>query len=172
MLKRISCLLAFGLGALAQGEEQKIVVNLEGLRYPPLARQARIQGNVVFRVSASGRELVSSAKPLLTPAAEDNFKTWMLPPLATGNYLVTYHFVLEVDVDVPPKYQTVPIGNGFSRFFRHLIGAPTTKTKILCYIPRDPNPIAPSFTIETGADTKIDVFAGAPSVCLETVGAP
>jgi hypothetical protein len=92
MVKRIACLLAFGLSALAQSEEPKIAVNLDGFRYPPIARQARIQGNVVIRVRASGRELISSAYPFLTPAAEDNLKTWMLPPLATGNYLVTYHF--------------------------------------------------------------------------------
>jgi hypothetical protein len=164
--KTFACVIGLGLGAFAQSEEPKVVVNLDGLRYPPIAREARIQGSVVFQVSAKGRELVSSANPLLTPAAEDNLKTWILPPLAAGNYLITYHFVL--DESAPPKQKTVPIGSGFSRFFRRLVGAPTTKVVDTCYGPGDPNPIAPSYTIETGAETKINVIAGAPSVCLNT----
>jgi hypothetical protein len=165
MVKRISCLLAFGLGAVAQSDGPKVVVNLDGFRYVPIARQARIQGNVVFRVSASGREFVSSANPLLTPAAEDNLKTWTLPPLANGSYHITYHFVL--DVDAPPKLQSVPIGNGFSRFFRRLVGAPTTKTvKTFCYSVRD-DP-APSYVIVAEDDVKIDVTAGALPMCVQT----
>jgi hypothetical protein len=169
-VKWIACIFAFGFAAFAQSEEPKIVVNLDGFRYPPIAIQARIQGTVVFRVSANGRELVSSAESLLTPAAEGNLKTWVLPPLTTGSYVVTYHFFL--DENAPPRRKSLPIGNGFSRFFRRLVRAPTTKVVDACYQAGDPNPIAPRFTVEAGADTRIDVFAGAPPLCLETVGAP
>jgi hypothetical protein len=90
--KTFACVIGLGLGAFAQTEETKVVVNLDGFRYPVIAKQAGIQGNVVFRVSRNRRELVSSANTLLKPAAEDNLKTWTLPPLAAGGYVVTYHF--------------------------------------------------------------------------------
>lgn len=151
------------LGAFAQREEPKIVVNLDGFRYPPIAKQARIFGDVAFRVGPRGRELVSSANPLLTAAAESNLQTWTLPPLATGSYLITYHFVpLETG---PPKQQSVPIGSGLSRFFRRLVGAPTTKTvEIFCYSARDPDP-APSYAIKTGDDKRIDITTGVLPIC-------
>jgi hypothetical protein len=91
-LRTVGCVLAFGLGAFAQSDGPKVIVNLDGFRHPPIARQVRIQGDVVFKVSPKGGELISSANPLLTPAAQDNLKTWTLPPVATGAYIVTYHF--------------------------------------------------------------------------------
>jgi hypothetical protein len=124
--RTVGCVLAFGLGAFAQ--EPNVVVKLEGVRYPVIARQARIQGDVVFRVTPNGRELVSSANPILTPIADVNLGTWTLPPGASGGYLVTYHFeILEAGKT------RVPIGNGFTRFFRRLAGAPTEKTFSKCY---------------------------------------
>ncbi len=61
------------LGAFAQSEEPKIVVNLDGFRYPPIAKQAHIGGDVVLRLS--GLEVVSVGDPLLAPAARDNVRT-------------------------------------------------------------------------------------------------
>jgi hypothetical protein len=157
-LRTFAGTLVFALGALAQSEEPKIVVNLGGLRYPPIAKQARIQGNVVFRVTASGRELASSANPLLTPAAEDNLKTWTPPPLEDGSYLVTYHF------EILQATRSVPIGSGLGRFLRRLVGAPTTKA-VGCFPTGEPDP-APRYVIATGGG--IDVFAEGHFVCLPT----
>jgi hypothetical protein len=95
--KAIAGLLLFACGAFAQGVEPQMVVNLDGFRYPPIAKQARVHGDVVFRVNQNGRTLVSSGNPLLTPAVADNLRTWTLPPRATGDYIVTFHFkILDV----------------------------------------------------------------------------
>jgi hypothetical protein len=165
MVERIACLLVFGLGALAQSEEPKIAVNLDGFRYPPIARQARIQGNVVLRVRAGRREIFSSANPLLTPVAEDNLKTWMLPPLATGNYLVTYHFSI---LPAGTKPETVPIGNSFDRFFLRLVHAKTVKVVQRCYNETGTEDAARSTTHEAGGDLLIDVFATTKLGCQAT----
>src|SRR5580704_15509069 len=106
MVKAAIAILAFGLWAFAQGEEPKLVVNLDGFRYPPIARQARIQGDVVFRVTQNGRELVFSANPLLRPAAENNLNMWPLPPIEEGTYIITYHFVI-----LNWEARSVPTGN-------------------------------------------------------------
>jgi hypothetical protein len=123
-------LLLCGLGGWAQQEAPKISVNVEGFRYPVIARSARIQGDVVFEVSASGTKLLTAAHLILTEAARKNLETWTLPPLEAGRYLVTYHFELLGD-EVARK--TVRIGSKFERFFRRLVGAPTQRVVNTCY---------------------------------------
>lgn len=151
------------LSALAQSEEPKIVVDLDGFRYPPIAKQAHIGGDVVLRLS--GQEVVSVGNPLLAPAARDNVRTWTLPPLRTGRYKVTYHF----EILDPPRQHSVPIGNGFGRFFRRLVGAPT-KTVVFYRCEETPTPPdpAPRFTVSTGSDVAIDVFGDGYSPCRMT----
>lgn len=74
LLRTVGCVLAFGLGAFGQSEEPKVVVNLDGLRYPLIAAEARITGNVIFEASGTEHTLIFTANPLLTPAAEGNLK--------------------------------------------------------------------------------------------------
>jgi hypothetical protein len=81
-VERLGCLLLCGLGAWAQ-EAPKIVVSIEGFRYPPIAAAARIQGDVTFEVSASGVKLMDG-NPLLVSAAQTNLETWALPPPQHG----------------------------------------------------------------------------------------
>ncbi len=52
-VEQLGCLLLCGVAAWAQQETPKIVVNVEGFRYPPIARSAHIQGDVIFQVAAS-----------------------------------------------------------------------------------------------------------------------
>lgn len=92
-IKAAACTFAFGLGAWAQQEAPKITVNVEGIRYPPIAAAARIQGDVTFEVSASGVKLMDG-NPLLAPAAQTNLETWAPPPPQHGKYQVLYRFKL------------------------------------------------------------------------------
>ncbi len=163
----VGCLLLCGLGAWAQQREApKIVVNVEGFRYPRIASQARIAGDVPFEISSSGQKLVTAASPLLAEPARRNLETWTLPPLDSGKYLVRYHFeFLEDGV----KQKTVPIGSKFGRFFRRLVGAPTEKVVNTCYRADDPTAYpAPRYTVVTDGDVKIDVFTGTFANCINT----
>jgi hypothetical protein len=165
-VEQFGCLLLFGLGAWAQQEAPKIDVNVEGFRYPPIAATARIQGDVIFQVFSADVDLVTG-NPILARAAQTNLQTWDLPPF-NGNYLVRYHF--ELDKEGGAHTKTVPIGNKFGRFFRHLVGAPTQKAvKNYCYGSNDPAPDPPPrYAVVSEGDVKIDVFVGAVARCLNT----
>lgn len=80
---RAGLVLFFALGAFAQSEEPKAVVNLDGLQYPRLAEIAVIQGDIRFAVETSGRRLVSG-NPLLARAAEADSQTWSCRLLRAG----------------------------------------------------------------------------------------
>ena len=162
--KLTGCLLGIRLWAFAQSDEPKIGVNLEGLRYPPIARQARILGSVVFEVTPAGRKLLSASSPLLAKPAEENLATWELPPLENGKYVVAYRF--EFSEKVAVKRVAVPIGNKLQRFFRKLVGAQTETVVNRC--DNHPNDLPPTFTVTKGDDTKIDVSVPAYEPCLET----
>jgi len=124
MAKAVASILAFGLVAFAQSEEAKIKVNIEGFRYPPIARSARIQGVVTFEVSASGVKLVDGNR-ILAAAAQANLETWTLPPPQHGNYPVLYHFKLSGD-------RGRELGNEFHRFFLRLVHPSTWGPERIC----------------------------------------
>jgi hypothetical protein len=172
VIRLVGCLLVLGLGAFAQSEEPKISVNLDGFKYPPIARQARIRGVVVFELTAAGRKLLSESSgglPILSNAAGENLTTWTLPPLATGRYLISYHFEFLMDGPcVSPRWEAIPIGNKFERFLRRLVRAKTETLVYRGYTAEDPSP---TFTIAKGDDVKIDIFAGALSSCIQTEAA-
>jgi TonB family protein len=73
--------------------------------YPPLARQARIQGDVRVRFKTDG-ELVKEAEAvsgqeLLRKAAEENVRTWRFVPHTPATFYVTFRYKLASgDVDV------------------------------------------------------------------------
>ena len=156
--------MAVSLGVFGQSEGPKIVVNLDGFHYPVIARQARIQGDVLFELSADGRRLVSGG-PLLATAAEANLETWTLEPLAAGRYRVWYHFVLSN----PLKTEVAPLGNKFDRFLLRLFHAPTTT--IVYHCDADPSKQVESrryATSREGDDYVVDVFVTGWSPCLNT----
>lgn len=124
----VSCVLLCCVAAWAQQEAPKIAVNVEGFRYPPIARSAQIQGDVIFQVSASGARVIAGY-PLLAKAAQVNLETWTLPPFEGGNYLVWYHFRLD---EPGTKTETELIGSRFNRLFLRLFGAPTKKVVVVC----------------------------------------
>ena len=66
-------------------------VNCAKPSYPPIAKQARIQGAVVLSavIAKDGTveklTVISSANPLLTPAAMDAVKKWVYIPTILNN---------------------------------------------------------------------------------------
>jgi hypothetical protein len=154
-----------GSVVLAQQESQGIKVNIENFRYPALAASVRIQGDVIFEVSASGHRLVSG-HPLLAPAAERNLGTWTLPPIEDGKYTIHFHFQL---LDAGTKQETVLIGDKFDRFFLRLVRAPTKRIVTYCYNDPATEPQTRYTVREEGSDYIIDVFVFALPHCLPTV---
>jgi len=140
-------------------------VNLDGYHYPPLAASAHIQGDVTFEVSAAGQGLVSG-HPLLVRSAQDNLKTWSLPPLQSGKYLINYHF--QVIGEGVTAEKMVPIGNKFERFFFHLVRAPTKKVIRVCS--SDLMLTAPPrhTMVQEGDGIVIDVFVAGLARCIQT----
>jgi len=102
---RIRPLLWLALCATAFGvcQAQTVVPDsLPELKYPPIARAAHIEGDVVvsFRQTAEGRTVdvaPVSGHPMLQGIAVENVKAWQLKPrakLAGTAYRVTFHFQL------------------------------------------------------------------------------
>ena len=73
------------------------VVDFEDMRYPPLARTARIQGVVVIRVTLDDAGRVKNADALSGPAllVEDslaNVRKWRFQPNPEKSAVAVYHF--------------------------------------------------------------------------------
>jgi hypothetical protein len=66
--------------------------------YPPLGRQARIQGAVILRVSTDGKRIVKfeseSGPPLLVQAVKENTKTWEFEPHKPISFEVRFQYRL------------------------------------------------------------------------------
>jgi protein TonB len=88
---------------VSQGVSQGLLVKRVNPVYPPLARQARIQGQVILRAviskdgSIEGLQLVSG-HPMLAPAAIEAVKQWKYKP-----YLLNGEPV-EVDTEVQVNF--------------------------------------------------------------------
>ena len=92
-------LIALLLLTLSTQSQPRVPIHVESLLYPPLARQARITGDVVLIVdiASDGRVSVTmrrSGHPLLLQAAEDNVKTWRFQNGEEQEMEITYHFRL------------------------------------------------------------------------------
>lgn len=157
---QLGYLLLCGLGAWAQQEAPKIVVNVEGFRYPPIARSAIIQGDVLFEVSDSGPRLVSG-HPILAPAAQKNLETWTLPRLERGRYLISYHFVLLRE----SKRVAVPIGDMLDRLFLRVFHAPTERVYTVEACDTETKTAMRQTISNAGDDFVIDVFATSKPAC-------
>src|SRR5712692_7421649 len=103
----LSVLLMVVPSALAQESTEalpKVVQHSEPI-YPPLARQARIQGEVSVKVTTDGesaREAVAqTGHTLLRKAAEDNVKTWKFASHTPSTFNVTFRYkLMESSVEV------------------------------------------------------------------------
>ncbi len=67
--------------SMSQVTHYPVVTSGETPLYPPVARAARIQGEVQLRITTDGSKPVSvtivSGQPILAKAAQDNAKTWI-----------------------------------------------------------------------------------------------
>jgi TonB family protein len=98
----------FGITMAAQTEPTLVTVNMP--KYPPLARQARVEGVVklTFTLSTNSTEPtnieVVSGHPMLKWAAIDNVKTWKFenPYAVDRKYETTFRYRLSgVEVPLP-----------------------------------------------------------------------
>jgi TonB family protein len=89
-------LAAVAAGAQDPGESLPKLISHADAQYPPIARTARIMGDVVVKIITDGQLVVEakaeSGPPLLQNAAEDNAKTWKFAPHTPGTFRVTYRF--------------------------------------------------------------------------------
>jgi len=88
----------------------KVVQHAEPI-YPPLARQARIQGEVRVKVTTDGESVhdaeAETGHPLLRKAAEDNARTWKFVPHTPSTFHVTFRYKL-LPTDVCVEFLTSP----------------------------------------------------------------
>ena len=93
-------LIVLFLMTVSPTSEPRRPIHVESLIYPPVARQARITGDVVLIAQIGPDGSVSipirqSGHPLLLQAAEDNLKTWKFQTGESQEMEITYHFKLK-----------------------------------------------------------------------------
>ena len=152
--------------AVSLAAQEPVRPNLDGFKYPALARAARIEGTVEFVVNADGIELVSG-HPMLAAAAKSNLEKWAIPlptdtPLSvTYIFRLTGDFVQNVEVDEP-------IGDRFDRFFLRLFHRPAVRRvkKVTCIESKDSSaPVSDKIKHDLSG-IEIDIEAG--SLCIQT----
>ncbi len=151
----IACVFSIGFAALAE-DNSEIVSKVEAVRYAPLARQARIQGEVRLHLGEKGVEVISG-HPLLAQTAMQSFKD-------LGVADAVYHFSL-VDSTVQITSRTVQRGDAFDRLILRALRIKTEK------IVRGPDECvetpAPTNRIDlTKNPVEIWIYGSVP--CLET----
>src|SRR5215471_15549149 len=78
-------------------EGSGLASKVEAVRFPPLARQARIQGDIKLHSGADGITLVNG-HPLLARVALDNLKE--LGKVSDVEIEAVYHFVLVNETEI------------------------------------------------------------------------
>ena len=135
---------------------------IEAARYNPLARQARIQGDVELR---SGRDEITviNGHPLLAQEAVSNLKG--LGKFSDVEIEAIYHFVL---VDGTYTRVTTRVEKKGNRFERLILRAFMMKTeKVVEYTECVENPTPQKNRIEaTGNHIEVWIYGG--SMCLQT----
>jgi len=130
--------------AVSLAAQEPVRPNLEGLKYPVVARFNGIQGTVELVVKSDGIQLVSG-HPLLVAAAKSNLEKWATPRASGTSLLVTYVFRL-TDSAVENVEVDEPIGNKFDRFFLRFFHRPVTRRikEYRCVYPEDYSPAVKS----------------------------
>ena len=122
MTRRMTVLAAAWLLAgmgVAPGQESdsvddrgvKVVAHVP-LRYPQIARAARVEGLAVVAVSFDANGAVTDARvlsgwPILREAAAENVRRWTFAPSGQGRAVVVYDFQLSetcIDDQPPPPF--------------------------------------------------------------------
>jgi len=99
------------LATFAQ-EDSRLASSIETLRFPPLARQAGIQGDVRLRSGSDGLT-VAYGHPLLAQVAVAHLKEFGKLSEAEGD--VIYHFLLVDETEIRATKTTVKKSNRFGR---------------------------------------------------------
>ena len=153
------CLLAATFAAAAQTPPPELASQIQQVRYPPLARQARIQGTVRL-AKTNGAVTVLAGHPLLIPIA---FRaTEALSGLDNITVTVRFEFTGERTYYVD-KPVVVPITNRFERSLRRLFRRQTERViyESVCESPPSP----PNTISISGAHVEIRVATA--EKCLE-----
>ena len=135
---------------------------IEAARYNPLARQARIQGDVELR---SGRDEITviNGHPLLAQEAVSNLKG--LGKFSDVEIEAIYHFAFVDNTEIRVTKRIEKRGN---RFERTILRALMRKTeRVVEYQECVEKPILPKNKIELGED-RLEVWIYASNVCLQT----
>jgi hypothetical protein len=104
--------------------------DMTGMRYGPLARQARISGIVKLKVSPGTLEIIVESGPsILVSGAKDNLAKWRFDPPLTEPIIVEYVFRLPGQTCTN---ETVPRSNAFGLFFLRILEKPTDKIVADC----------------------------------------
>src|ERR1700690_1794256 len=123
MLKSLALASWLAVTLLAQ---DSIHPNVDGFKYPALAKSARVQGTVQFLVTPGGIR-VSSGHPMLVLAARNNLEKWAAPGSLSAPLSVTYNFRLTDAITTQVVETDEPIGNSFDRFFLRLFRRPVSR---------------------------------------------
>jgi TonB family protein len=121
-------LIALLLLTVSPQTQPRFPIHVESLIYPPLPRNARIQGDAVLIVHIGSDGSVSiptrkSGHPLLLQVAEDNLKKWKFQPGESQEMEITYHFKLsEKPSDYAPTECAFDLPNSVT-IFAH-VGTP------------------------------------------------
>jgi len=162
MILKLSMVVSYAV--LTMTAEELVQPDLDGFKYPVLARSARIQGTVEFVVKSDGIKLLSG-HPMLAAASKSNLEKWAVPHVSDTPLSITYIFrladreFLEVDE---------PIGDRFELFFLRLFGRPVTRraTEEVCQVPKDRPATSKNETSDGLESIEIDVESASP--CLNT----
>ena len=88
------CLVA--VRAVAQQTSDPLVLHIDVPRYPPLARAARVEGNVVVSFAVKGGNVqnaeAKSGHPLLVAATIENIKSWRFFQDVNGTFTTTFDY--------------------------------------------------------------------------------
>ncbi len=102
----LALLVLLGQVELTQTQAQALILRAEAPAYPPLARQARIQGTVRVRIrvapDASAQGEILSGHPLLVPSVEKALRVWQFKPARQG-----YHFVQDFVFELVDQTQRI-----------------------------------------------------------------
>lgn len=144
----------------AQTPPEALRESIAGIRYPPLAEQARIQGDVHLSAK-SGAVTVLSGRPILAQTASEAAKV-LDRILGAREHDMTFHFVFRDVTSGPSVPVTVKRGNAFERTILRMLGFKTEKVIYQC----QDGTAAPNEVKVSGAAIEIWVYGR--TFCAET----
>jgi hypothetical protein len=97
----VLCTVLLPLG-VAKAQENPVplpsVVQHSDPIYPPIARTAHIEGEVIVKITTNGESVLTAeaetGNPILRKHSEDNARTWKFVPHAAGTFRVVFRYKL------------------------------------------------------------------------------